>query len=1113
MSLVFLAFAAGLTLSSCFFGLLHDGGDGDAAPPSQPVTTGKDYTGFRVTITGLAAAKARAARTASVRAPSKSVFPAGLDLVAASYEISGSGPSGAVCSGTTASGTWDSGPVAKGTWTVNVTARNSGGVVIGGGSVTVTVVEGTTAAPVTILPFNPGGNGTFSLNLNWSAIAASVPSPSVDAVLEPKAGGSSIPLVLTPAGSAASWSGPVASGFYLLTVKILNADTTVVYSAAEAVMVRQGYTTTATYVAAAVQPNLAPDLTYSIKGGAFVPGAVLRLSSASAVGTKIRYTTDGATIPTTTVGTLYTGPIALADGMVVKAIAYNALGTKSGSYSFVASDAIYVTLTNGDDLDTGTITGPLKSIQAGLNQAANQPVGTEVRVETEIYNESIVMTDGAKLLGGYAMGFGSRDPAANVTTISDPSTAAGTSGSPNRAVYFPPALTSHTEIDGFMIHGSVAGSCQYSSGIFVNGASDLTIRYCDVNGGTGLAETIGVFFSGSSGTGGPFLDSSTVIGTTANLSASTIGVKIQNCTNGNATYLGDNVSLRGGDAGMLQSGTAVGVLVVSSGPSIHNNSYIGGGDCNVSIGIDCETTDPALLIQNNTISGLGYLGGSINSIGVRFRNGALGTVDTNTITGGDNDTTFGLWIEGATPTVVGNTIGGGGGLTAATGVEFRNGANCTTFATNTITGRTSESGPAYGVSVGGWTSACSPVLHNNVITGGNSGGDFAANGMSVAGPFAAPVIGGTGLNESNDITGGTTGAFGAATGIRFLSSASGVVDKNTIKGSASTNGNAYGIWVDGATPEIRNAEISAGTSTAVLTIAGIHVQNTAGTGPWIHDNALIEGGSTGASGGCYAIFFNSGSQASIVERNYVFGSETYTGSYGIFIRPDTVAGTSIVIRNNVIQGGTVGNNMGISVQYASGASVTTNPRIYNNTVYGGPANGASISAGLFLMGFPGGATPAASPDVKNNILFAVGATSSYGVHAGTNNGSSVPQDLDNNCIYGLTALYNVSGTTYATNAAMNAGVVTPGGTTYNVGQGLNPSTVSIFQGGTTLPATRAAFIAFNWRLTAAAAIELREGALDLGGTGFTTDLSGAARTTGGTPPAGGSGWSMGAFEF
>jgi len=78
-----LACAAAMTLSSCFFGFLHDGGTGGGSPsPSTPAA--KDYSGFRVTITGLASAKARAVKAASVRAPGRSVFPTGLVLVSSS---------------------------------------------------------------------------------------------------------------------------------------------------------------------------------------------------------------------------------------------------------------------------------------------------------------------------------------------------------------------------------------------------------------------------------------------------------------------------------------------------------------------------------------------------------------------------------------------------------------------------------------------------------------------------------------------------------------------------------------------------------------------------------------------------------------------------------------------------------------------------------------------------------------------------------------------------------------------------------------------------------------------------------------------------------------------
>jgi unsaturated rhamnogalacturonyl hydrolase len=73
--------------------------------------------------------------------------------------------------------------------------------------------------------------------------------------------------------------------------------------------------------------------TYSVRGGTYTGTQSVSLSS-STVGATIRYTVDGST-PTSSVGTLYTGPVAITANTTLKAIAY-AAGLND---SFVTSDS------------------------------------------------------------------------------------------------------------------------------------------------------------------------------------------------------------------------------------------------------------------------------------------------------------------------------------------------------------------------------------------------------------------------------------------------------------------------------------------------------------------------------------------------------------------------------------------------------------------------------------------------------------------------------------------------------------------------------------------------------------------------------------------------------
>ncbi len=1066
-----LAFAALLVLSSCSFGIFHAGGDESTASPV--VSPSVDFTGFRVTISGLAASGLG----------KKTVNPTGLDLAAALYDIACSGPAGASLSASNLAASafpWNSGTAAQGSWTVSVTAKNAGGIALGGGTASVTVVAGTASVPVTVVPFT--GNGTFTLNLDWTAAAAKVPSPSVTATLQPRPSGTPTALTPTLSGSTASWSGSVPSGSYLLTVKILNSGTAV-WGTTESVLVFKDRTSVATYVPVAAMVNTPPDLTYSIGAGAVITGSSLVLSSTT-LGAEIRYTTDGS-IPTTTAGNVYAGAIPLTADVTVNAIAYNSWGSRNDSRSYTISPAIFVSVSSGLDTNPGTQAQPKRTIQAGINQCAGLPAGTEVRVETGTYYESVTMA-GVIVYGGYAVGYGSR-ALGNDTWIEDTSAAAGSGGDPNRAVYFPPAMTGTAVLDGFKIQGSTDAACQYTAGIFVNGASALTITNCEVNGGNGSVEADGIFLYGAAGAGGPIVDNSTVRGTSGGVSGIAVGIKITDCTNGNDTLVTSNTDIRGGSP--LATGTAKGISVSASAPRIVTNTYIGGGSAQEAVGMDFDATGAALLVDQNTnVNGVGVAAGPGYAYGVRFLNGALGRLDQNTIRGGENATSIGLLVNGSTPEIENNTITGGGGATTAIGADLRYGADIAVFSNNTITGRDANSGASTGLAVVATAGfSCSPVITGNTIASGGATSNGNSFGMMVTGPGANPTIGGPGV--PNTIS--AQSISGNSTGVRFENSATGLLLENTITGRTGAGGGTYtyGIAIAAAAPDISGATISGGTTTAGNTLAGIYIDNVFGAGPNIHDNASITGGSS-VAGGCYGIWITGNASSALIEKNRIFGGTT-TMAYGVYVNPN-VAAANVVVRNNVIQGSGTSEGVGINV---TANAVTLSPRIFNNTIFGDPSASGS---GIVLNGSAG----SASPDIRNNIIFTLGS-GSIGIREYS--GTSDPLDLDNNFIYGTFHGYQDSDFSYYDGAGINTGIQPTGVAANNAGNDVCvPGTNDLFAGGTVFPATLAAFLAYDWTLMATAPAVLRTGGLDLTAQGYSDDITGAMRSA----P-----WSMGAYEY
>ena len=97
----------------------------------------------------------------------------------------------------------------------------------------------------------------------------------------------------------------------------------------------------------------APDApVFSVVGGMVEKGSTVTLTSAD--GTTIRYTTDGSTTPTASVGTVYSSAITINVDQTIKAVAYDAGGNCSSvaSYAFTVFEGTVVTF--NASTDTGT---------------------------------------------------------------------------------------------------------------------------------------------------------------------------------------------------------------------------------------------------------------------------------------------------------------------------------------------------------------------------------------------------------------------------------------------------------------------------------------------------------------------------------------------------------------------------------------------------------------------------------------------------------------------------------------------------------------------------------------------------------------------------------------
>jgi pectin methylesterase-like acyl-CoA thioesterase len=106
--------------------------------------------------------------------------------------------------------------------------------------------------------------------------------------------------------------------------------------------------------------------------------------STTTAGSTLRYTTDGST-PTTSTGTVYSGPIAVSANSTIKAIAYQ--------NGMVASDVVSATYA----IITTTLQVPSQysTVQAAVNAVvSNSPTTTLIQIAAGTYNEAVLVPAG-----------------------------------------------------------------------------------------------------------------------------------------------------------------------------------------------------------------------------------------------------------------------------------------------------------------------------------------------------------------------------------------------------------------------------------------------------------------------------------------------------------------------------------------------------------------------------------------------------------------------------------------------------------------------------------------------------------------------------------------------
>ncbi len=163
----------------------------------------------------------------------------------------------------------------------------------------------------------------------------------------------------------------------------------------------------------------------------------------------------------------------------------------------VAALAVFVAKT-GSDQNPGTRALPMRTVDAALNRAVatGKP---HLYVATGVYAETVQLVPGVSIYGGYASGFGVRDPIAYQTVVSGPTVSGGVQATVICDGISGGAAAVPTRVDGLTILGAAAlGAGAPSYGVWSIGCDDrFALVGCQVLAGSGGAGS-----SGASGAGG-----------------------------------------------------------------------------------------------------------------------------------------------------------------------------------------------------------------------------------------------------------------------------------------------------------------------------------------------------------------------------------------------------------------------------------------------------------------------------------------------------------------------------------------------------------------------------------------------------------------------------------
>lgn len=874
---------------------------------------------FRPNLAGAQSAGEAVSRSATQAAP-----PVVIDdsYASYSYQIDGSGAGTFSENVPHASlATWERPPPLElGAWTIDVAVLDSSSATVGLGSASATLSGGSLTIPVTVSA--AGGIGTLMLDVNWTPTELAFGTThEFELIVEPRPSGASLDLSAELAVDFITGNATLArdlpSGSYLMRMGII-VDGARVWGSAKSLLILPGSNTVDSQTLAPGAFNAPPFAYPSVLGGAFVPGATIRLLGGGP-GTTVRYTTDGSD---PSGGSVYASgtDIALSDGMTLRTYAENAFGAQEGGpWFFIEStDGLYVNDIDGDDGYPGTNAGPKKTLQAAVAMANGMGGAPSVRIHvagetagtggTYEVPAGLTIRRPMELLGGYDPLDGSwlaRDIYAYPTTIKRVTNPGEVSNpaAPIAVLRFPETLGGATLIEGFTIRNQVP-TVDHTAVVIIAAAGVVTLRANDIR---------------------------------------------NDCNNE----------------------LSAGVIIADSKPILDGNGTIEGGFGIDSVGVFVTgaAAEPSIK-DSGSIQATGVNVGASRSTGIVFTNGARGVVDNCSVQGGIGQTSFGIASRhGANPTVTASSVNGAGQAgftTLSIGILIEEAS--AQIVNNLGAPDGIRGGPGDVISAGIYTNASQGSLlieGNASIRGGQSTAAGRSVGIVMEGG-ATPSLGAIKLNAN--IQGGNAGQ---ATGIWIRKAATPLIESNTLiqAGGGALTATARGIYIEGSgadkpEPIIRtNTGIRGGNAT---TSVAVDVEQS-GPGLLIESNSNILGVGMSGVGSSYGIRMPNvmpGALGSILNNANVDGG-VGANSYGVGAERGLM-----ILSGNVIRGGS-GSSTSTGIQLKWVADVKL---VGGNAVFG-RSSGAGLSYAMYIEN----SSPEISGENHFHVGDSGGGSASYGI--------------------------------------------------------------------------------------------------------------------------------------